>query len=136
VPRTEVFPGPPVNPASEDLTFEDVRLTFLIRLHSEETRLELLCAALEVARGDRISALVDLEMFAHRLRGAAAVFDLPEIRDAAKGLELTAATAATSNAPADEPQVQEAVRTLAARLSCLNGFTRDSTIPPTPAPVN
>ena len=114
--------------------YEDVRLAFLVRLHSEETRLAALRDALASAQGDRVSAFIDLEYFAHRLRGAAAVFGLPEIRDAAKNLELSSAVAAMSNPALGEPLVQDTIRTLAARLSCINGFTANSCGPATPSP--
>jgi HPt (histidine-containing phosphotransfer) domain-containing protein len=108
----------------------DVRLSFLVELHGEEARLAALRDALSSAQGDRVSAFIDLEFFAHRLRGAAAVFGLPEIRDAATNLELSSAAAVTSNATLGEPLVQDTIRTLAARLTCLNGFTADSNLTP------
>lgn len=119
-----------------DVTFEDVRQSFLIRLHSEEARLVALRVALKSAQADPVSAFVDLEIFAHRLRGAAAMFDLPQIRDAAKELELAAALAATDAAYIGEPFVQEGIRILATRLSCLNGLTLPSSGPAHPLPAN
>jgi len=126
VPHTE----PPSlwgsKPAALDVTYEDVRQSFLIRLHSEEARLIALSSALGSADVDAASAFVDLEMFAHRLRGAAAVFGLPELRDAAKGLELAAADAVAGRSSIGKPLIQEKVRILGARLTCLNAFTRSS----------
>jgi HPt (histidine-containing phosphotransfer) domain-containing protein len=119
-----------------DLTYDDVRLSFLVRLHSEETRLAQLGAALKSAEADPAAAFVNLEMFAHRLRGAAAVFDFPELRDAAKELELAAAAAVTQRASFGEPLVQAAMRILATCLTCLNGFTRPSRPAATPLPAN
>jgi HPt (histidine-containing phosphotransfer) domain-containing protein len=110
-------------PKALDVTYEDVRQSFLIRLHSEQTRLTVLTGALGCAETDPAAAFVNLEIFAHRLRGAAAVFDVPELREAAKGLELAAAAAAVDRAPIDEPLVQTAMQTLAARLTHMNVVT-------------
>jgi HPt (histidine-containing phosphotransfer) domain-containing protein len=136
VQRTELYPGQIEQPATEELSYDAVRLSFLVRLHSEETRLEALCEALASAKGNRVPAFIDLQVFAHRLHGAASLFGLPEIRDAAKDLEQSSAVAATSNATRGEPLVQDTIRTLAARLTCLNGFTADSRISATPTPAN
>jgi hypothetical protein len=46
--------------------------------------------------------LNELELFAHRLRGAAAVFDVLALSEAAKALELAAAAASAARAlPSD-----------------------------------
>lgn len=136
MPRTELFPISTPQPVPEGLTFEDVRMSFLVRLHGEEKRLTALQDALESAEGGRVPAIVDLQIFAHRLRGAAAVFGLPEIRDAAKNLEMSCAAAATSNATLGESLVQDTIRMLSARLTFLNGFTADSSDRTMPSPVD
>ena len=136
VTHTELPPSRSSKATVEDVAFEDVRQSFLNRLHSEQARLTVLGAALGSAQVDPASAFVDLEMFAHRLRGAAAVFELPELRDAAKALELAAAAAATERASIGEPLVQQTIQILTSRLTCLNGFTRPSNAAGSPLPAN
>ena len=135
VPLTEFRPnGAPT--AAPEITFEDVRESFLIRLHHEESRLAALRVALETAHLDTVSSFIDLEIFAHRLRGAAAVFDLPEIRDAAKALELAAAAAAIAGASIAEPMVHDTIRDLSQRLARVNGFIRTASDPAMPGAAN
>jgi hypothetical protein len=119
-----------------DVLYEQVRQSFLVRLQGEEALLGQLGAALGSAKTDSESAIVDLEMFAYRLRGAAAVFGLPEIRVAAKALELAAAAAAVRSASIGDPPVLEAINLLAMRLTCLNGFTQGLNPLVTPTPAN
>jgi HPt (histidine-containing phosphotransfer) domain-containing protein len=129
VPRTELPAIWWPKPAVLEVTYEDVRQTFLTRLHDEEARLKLLGAALNSAKLFPAAAFAELEIFAHRLRGAAAVFGLPEIRDAAQALELAAAGAANERTSSGEPLVQETIQLLAARLNRLNELTRPSIAP-------
>jgi HPt (histidine-containing phosphotransfer) domain-containing protein len=116
--------------AAPDVTYEDVRQSFLVRLHGEYTRLKDLTAALESAvlapAPSPSLVFVELEAFAHRLRGAAAVFDFPELRDAAKALELAANEAVVERAVADDSRVEAAIRLLRARLACLTEATSSS----------
>jgi HPt (histidine-containing phosphotransfer) domain-containing protein len=128
--RTELPQSADKQPAVPDVTYEEVRQSFLVRLHSEQTRLAALTAQLGSAEGNPAPAFANLEGFAHRLRGAAAVFDFPELRDVAKVLELAANAAVIERAPAHEPRVQSAIRTLSARLAQLTGGT-----PPTKGTV-
>lgn len=123
-------------PTTLDASFEDVRQSFLIRLHSEQSRLAFLADALGSAQIDPASAFVDLETFAHRLRGAAAVFDLPELRDDSKQLELAAAAAAIEHSPVSEPRVQKTMQILAGRLICLNRGTPMSNVTVLPVPAH
>jgi hypothetical protein len=119
-----------------DVTYEDVRLSFAIRLHGEEARLSFLAGALQLTGPDTAAAFVDLEMFAHRLRGAAAVFDYPVLREEAKALELAAAAAAVKGSPVGEPSVQDTMRALALRLSAMNAATPSPGVSVMPAPAN
>ena len=79
-----------VQAASPEAEFEVVRQSFKVRLLSEQARLEALVQELGAAGDEIATVLVDIGTFAHRLRGAAAVFDLPELSSAAKALELAA----------------------------------------------
>jgi len=136
VPLTEPPPGRVSKPTLLDVTYEDVRQSFLLRLQNDEVRLAMLRGALGSAEVSPARAFADLEVFAHRLRGAAAVFNFPELRDAAKGLELASAVAAAEHSPMGEPLVQSAVRLLATRLARLNGSTLSSDAEERPVPAN
>jgi HPt (histidine-containing phosphotransfer) domain-containing protein len=104
-----------------DLAYEEVRHSFLARLRSERTTLTALTLALRSPAPTTLPAFHDLGEFAHRLRGAAAVFDFRALRDCAKNLEVAANAAARSGAPAGEPRVQEAMRELQVLLTGLMG---------------
>ena len=106
---------------AEDATYQDACQSFLNRLDGEQKRLAVLETALAVAEEGPVTAFLDLEFFAHRLRGAAAVFDLPELRDDSKVLELAAAKAVLRHAPINDPHVEAAIRLLKAQLTLVNG---------------
>lgn len=96
--------------------YEEVRQSFLVRLRAEHQRLLTLGAALAAADGAPATAFEDLERFAHRLRGAAAVFEMPQLRDAAKVLELAASGALARRAPNNDLRLRRSMRILAVRL--------------------
>lgn len=105
---------------AEDATYQDACQSFLNRLQGEQARLAVLESALSIAAEGPVTAFLDLEVFAHRLRGAAAVFDLPELRDDSKVLELAAAKAVLCHARNTEPHVTTAIRLLKAQLTHVN----------------
>jgi HPt (histidine-containing phosphotransfer) domain-containing protein len=119
VTRTEQQQFSNVQPLSPDQEFEEVRQSFLARLPSEQANLAMLAKTLEFTVLDSAPAFGDLARFAHRLRGAAAVFEFPTLRDAAKALELAAAVAEGEHAPNSEPLVQTVLRALDIRLASL-----------------
>jgi hypothetical protein len=106
---------------AEDATYQDACQSFLNRLDDEQARLVVLEEALAIAAEGPVTAFLDLEFFAHRLRGAAAVFDLPELRDDSKVLEFAAAKAVLRHAPINDPHVEAAIRLLKAQLTLVNG---------------
>jgi hypothetical protein len=136
MPRIEHSHSVTRKPVAADIEFEEVRQSFLIRLHSEQTRLGVLQTALRAAGSDPVSAFMNLESFAHRLRGAAAVFDFPGLRDDSKVLELAAADAVLRLSPVGEPHVQTAMRMLTTRLTRLNGGTSSADVAPALTPAN
>jgi HPt (histidine-containing phosphotransfer) domain-containing protein len=71
-----------------DDTFEQLQLAFYERLRKDRAGLAILGTALARAVTNPTPALEDLRTFAHRLRGAAAIFGAAEIRDAAQDLEV------------------------------------------------
>jgi HPt (histidine-containing phosphotransfer) domain-containing protein len=105
---------------ADDATYQDACQSFLDRLNGERARLAVLEAALAIAAEDQVTPFLDLEIFAHRLRGAAAVFDLPELREDSKVLELAAGKAVLRHAPINDPQVRAAIRLLKAQLIHVN----------------
>lgn len=123
MPRIEALQSEGATAPAPDLEYEDVRQSFLVRLRGERASLEALTSALGSAAPPAALAFVGIEGFAHRLRGAAAVFDFPELRDCAKVLELAAKAAVLKSAPFDEPMVRKAARELQARLCQLISAT-------------
>jgi HPt (histidine-containing phosphotransfer) domain-containing protein len=114
-----------------DPSYEEVRYSFLARLQSEQIRLAYLTEAIAAAGENTVAAFSELERFAHRLRGAAAVFDVPRLREASKGLELVAGEAARRRAPNNDPAVKDAVLALTAELAHLNGGAPSPAVPVT-----
>jgi HPt (histidine-containing phosphotransfer) domain-containing protein len=114
-----------------EIAYEEVRQSFRVRLRAEQARLTTLTEVLGSVAGNPATAFGDLEGFAHRLRGAAAVFDYPELRDVAKTLEQAACAAVVLRSSKSDPLVQNAMRILAARLTCMN----EAALPPEVAMV-
>ena len=111
--------GVQANSAEDE--FELIRHSFKVRLQSEQARLEALAQELGAAGDEVAPVLVDIGTFAHRLRGAAAVFDLPELSSAAKALEL----AATCGEPGRscDPSLWPTLKVLADKLVAINAGT-------------
>lgn len=114
------------NLASEvaEQAYREVRESFVGRLSGEHRRLLALNDALDGIRGGDTGPTTvfgELELFAHRLRGAAAIFDLPEVKKSANALELAASAAIGRNASCDDPAVRGAMHALELRLSLLTG---------------
>jgi HPt (histidine-containing phosphotransfer) domain-containing protein len=130
VPHTERTHSAGAKPTPSDITYDDVRKSFLFRLYAERTQLAALADSLGGGADSPASAFGKLEGFAHRLRGAAAMFDFPALSAASKALEFAANAALNGKAPPNEPRVQTAIGSLAAQLT---GLTGDS--PPAQAPA-
>ena len=104
-------------------TYEEVRESFIVCLRGEQAHLKMLREALEAADGFPVEVFGDLERFAHRLRGAAAVFAMPQLRDAAKLLEQAAAAALARHAAGSDLRLRRSTQLLAGRLT---RFDRDN----------
>ena len=100
--------------------FEEVRQSFLTRLHGEMGQLKLLADSLGAAGRDATAVFDDLATFAHRLRGAAAVFDALALSQDAKALELAAGAASSAHASKDDTSVSSTIRNLIERLAFMN----------------
>jgi len=128
---TEQQPSAHANLNSSDDAFEEVRQSFLTRLHGEQARLLVLTDALGSGKGNAALVLGDLEIFAHRLRGAAAVFDAGALSEDAKSLELAVAAASIAPVRVNDTFVWASLRTLSSRLASMNGtqFPADFAVP-------
>ena len=105
------------NSPPDDLSYDEVRQSFLIRLQRERTDLVVRLKALTSAAQAPEAAYRNLEEFAHRLRGAAAVFAFSELQESAKVLEFAAKAALHEKAPADDLRVRGAARELHSQLT-------------------
>ena len=101
--------------------FEEIRELFLARLRSDRVRLTVLSAALSRAEGDPAHIFEDMRLFAHRLRGGAAIFETPEVGIAANALEQAAASASIVHADRFDPSVWRALENLLDRLAIVTG---------------
>jgi hypothetical protein len=98
--------------------FEELRQRFHERLQRERVRLSQLAEALAGGKVDSALVVGDLGMFAHRLRGAALVFEYTGIGDAAKAVELAAGAALLRNkVRRDLRQVVATMQVLAMKLT-------------------
>jgi HPt (histidine-containing phosphotransfer) domain-containing protein len=110
----------PASSAPKD-PFEELRDAFYARLRSDRVRLTTLAALLARAEGDPASIFQDIQLFAHRLRGGAAIFEAPEIGVAANVLEQAAAAASVAHADNSDASVWTALESLVDRLAIVNG---------------
>jgi HPt (histidine-containing phosphotransfer) domain-containing protein len=97
--------------------FEKLRSAFHLRLDRERTNLGNLAAALARADGGSALAFENLQFSAHRLHGAAAVFEAFEVADAASALEEASASASIANSDKSDLAVSTALRRLMDLLS-------------------
>jgi HPt (histidine-containing phosphotransfer) domain-containing protein len=104
--RSAAQPGAP---GSE---FEKLRSAFHLRLGRERANLENLAAALTRADGGSALAFENLQFAAHRLHGAAAVFESFEVAEAASALEDASALASSGNAHKSDAAVSKALQNL------------------------
>jgi HPt (histidine-containing phosphotransfer) domain-containing protein len=84
-------------------------------------RLKSLAAVLSRAEGDPAHAFEDIQLFAHRLHGGAAIFETPEVGIAANTLEQAAASASVVHADSSDASVWRALENLLDRLAIVNG---------------
>jgi HPt (histidine-containing phosphotransfer) domain-containing protein len=103
-------------PAAADDAFEELRQAFHARLRSDRVHLMTLGAELTRAAGDPGHIFEDMRLFAHRLRGASAIFEAQEIGIAAHALEQAACSAAVAHADAADASVWTALESLVDRL--------------------
>jgi hypothetical protein len=109
---------PPPEEGTEDEQFEQLRQRFHERLRKDQRHLASLTKALESANFVSASILSDIQVFAHRLRGAALVFGYQGLGDGAKAVELAAIGAAeNANGQLSAPSVASTMQALAIDLA-------------------
>jgi hypothetical protein len=112
------LPIPVLELVTPEQEFEELRQRFHERLQRERVRLSQLAEALAGGKVDSALVVGDLGMFAHRLRGAALVFEYTGIGDAAKAVELAAGAALLRNkVRRDLRQVVATMQVLAMKLT-------------------
>ena len=104
-------------PLAPDDPFEMLRDAFLVRLRSDRGRLTALSAALACAEGDPGCIFEELRQLAHRLRGAAAIFEAHEVGRAADALEQAACSASVAHADSPDTSLWAALEGLIDRLA-------------------
>jgi HPt (histidine-containing phosphotransfer) domain-containing protein len=105
VKSTDYWPRPAQAPATAQNHFEQLRRAFYTRLRWDRARLASLSNELQHAEGDSALILDELRVVAHRICGAAAVFEAPEIGTAAYTLEQALLTAIQTHADRTDPNV-------------------------------
>lgn len=119
LPRSVKAPAPA--PIAAESELEALREAFYSRLRSDRARMLTLCA--ELARAETYATPVysDIRMVAHRLGGAAAMFDAPQISQAAVALEDAAVTAINTHADNVDSTVWTALEALVDLLAATHG---------------
>jgi chemotaxis protein histidine kinase CheA len=99
--------------------FERYRAAFHDRLRGDRVRLTLLTAMLARAEQDPRCAVEEIRVFAHRLRGGAALFGAREVAIAASALERAANRALSAHGQHIDAAVRTALETLCEQLSAM-----------------
>jgi HPt (histidine-containing phosphotransfer) domain-containing protein len=110
----------PMRSASDD-RFEELREAFHIRLRSDRVRLTTLAAALARGEEDPARVFESIRLCAHRVRGAAAIFEASEVNVAANALEQAAGSASIGHADNSDAAVWTALETLVDLLGITGG---------------
>lgn len=114
---TKHWQGTSPAPIPSQEPFDELRDLFFARLRSDRMRLTALAAALSRAEGDPAHTFEDIQLFAHRLRGGAAIFETPEVGIDANALEQAAASASVAHADNSDASVWRALENLLDRLA-------------------
>jgi HPt (histidine-containing phosphotransfer) domain-containing protein len=88
---------------------EELRAAFVARLLSDRVQFVALSAALAHAEEDAGSIFLDLRDRAHKIRGAAAVFEIAALAAAARALEIAAIAAGAAHAGNTDANVWDAI---------------------------
>jgi hypothetical protein len=99
--------------------FERYRAAFHDRLRGDRVRLTLLTAMLARAEQDQRCIVEEIRVFAHRLRGGAALFDAREVAIAAGALERAANRALSPQGHHFDAAVRTTLETLCEQVSAM-----------------
>jgi HPt (histidine-containing phosphotransfer) domain-containing protein len=113
-----------LTPPAMDDEFDRIRVTFYARLRCDRMRLTTLASSLSRVEGHPAGVFKALQGLAHRIRGAAAVFEASELGGAAYALEQAATTAYDKRSDRSDGPVWSALEELVEQLalSCGGGL--------------
>ncbi len=117
---TDYWPRAASAAAVSETHFEQLRGAFYTRLRSDRARLATLSAELVHADEDVMPVFEELRVLAHRMCGAAAIFEAPDVGDAANTLEQALLTAINEHADGTDPGVWAALEALVNLLAFTN----------------
>jgi HPt (histidine-containing phosphotransfer) domain-containing protein len=111
-------------PAAMDDEFDRIRATFYARLRCDRMRLTTLATSLSRVEGHPAGVFKALQGLAHRIRGAAAIFEASELGGAAYALEQAATAACDKRSDHSDGPVWSALEELVELLamSCGGGL--------------
>jgi HPt (histidine-containing phosphotransfer) domain-containing protein len=109
---TNYWPRPSQSAAAAENQFEQLRGAFYTRLCSDRKQLTLMSAELAGAAADATRVYEEIRMLAHKMCGAAAIFDAPEVGGAAYTLEQASLSAIRSHADNSDDGVWTALESL------------------------
>jgi HPt (histidine-containing phosphotransfer) domain-containing protein len=104
-------------PAAIDDEFDRIRATFYARLRCDRMRLTTLATSLSRVEGHPAGVFKALQGLAHRIRGAAAVFEASELAGAAYALEQAATAACDKRSDHTDGPVWSALEELVELLA-------------------
>ncbi len=110
--RPSIFASPP---------FVELREMYFHGLQADRTHLVRLAAKLARCKGRPTAIFSEIRMAAHRMHGAAAIFEVPMVSDAAGELEDAARVAVSFQADSCDPRVFDALETLVDCLARIGG---------------
>lgn len=111
-------------------TFEQLQEAFHTRLRKDRVRLVVLSTALARCGANPALHFEELASFAHRLRGASAIFGAAEIRDTAHELEVSVHAAQDRRADRGDSQVWSKLSLLADVLAAVTDLTSSRNLVP------
>jgi HPt (histidine-containing phosphotransfer) domain-containing protein len=100
-------------------SLEELRQAFYDRLQSERVHFATLSAVLARAGKNPAWIFEDLQFRAHKMRGGAAIFEIPEVAATACSLEEAAKRASLAKANNTDPGVERALGALVQLLGAL-----------------
>src|ERR1700722_8109229 len=108
-------------PARMDDEFDRIRVTFYARLRCDRMRLTTLATSLSRVEGHPAGVFKALQGLAHRIRGAAAIFEASELAGAAYALEQAATAACDKRSDHSDGPVWSALEELVELLAMACG---------------